>query len=58
MKGNKKPKKKARTMDELTQGFEELLKGKELNPKGAELFEKVIKKAATTKPHGLKPSQT
>jgi hypothetical protein len=56
MKGNKK--RERLTSEQLATRSEELLKGKELNPNGFELFEKVIKKAATTKPHDLKQSQT
>jgi hypothetical protein len=48
MKG--KPKKRERlTMEQLTANAEKFLKGKELNPNGRELFEKVIKKAVTPK---------
>lgn len=32
-------------MDKLTENYKEFIKGKELNPKGKELFEKAIKKA-------------
>ncbi len=53
-----KKKKKIKSMAELTKNFEKLLKGKELNPNGTALFEQVIKKAATPKQRGLKPSQT
>jgi hypothetical protein len=50
------PKKRERlTMEQLTANAEKLLKGKELNPSGKKLFEKVIKKAATPKKqHGSK----
>ena len=44
-----KKKKEKTPMEELTKGYEDFIKGKELNPKGKELFEKVIKKATTTK---------
>lgn len=53
-----KKKSKEKSMAELTKNFEKLLEGKELNPNGADLFNKVIKKAATPKQRGLKPSQT
>lgn len=36
-------------MDKLTQGYEKFIKGKETNDKGKELFDKVIKKAVSTK---------
>lgn len=36
-------------MDKLTQGYEKFIKGKELNPNGKDLFNKVIKKAVTVK---------
>ena len=49
----KKGKKKT-PMEKLTAGYEEFIKGKELNPNGKELFEKAIKKAATSKPRGSK----
>lgn len=45
MASNKKEKK----MAEVSKGFEAFIKGKKLNSKGAELFEKVIKKAAKPK---------
>jgi hypothetical protein len=51
MKGSKK---KALSLDEKLANAERILKGKELNPNGRELFEKVLKKAATPKPHGSK----
>ncbi|WP_255580671.1 hypothetical protein [Ferruginibacter albus] len=41
-------------MNELSANAEKLLKGKELNPNGRELFEKVIKKASTPKQRGSK----
>jgi len=49
-----KKKKKDRTMEEVTVGYEEFMKGKELNHNGFSLFEKTIKKAATTKKRGSK----
>lgn len=50
-----KAKKRERlTMEQLTANAEKLLKGKELNSNGKELFEKVIKKAATLKQRGSK----
>ena len=36
-------------MDKLTQGYEDFIKGKEINIKGEKLFNKVLKKAATKK---------
>lgn len=39
-------------MDKLTKGYEKFIEGKELNPKGKNLFEKTLKKA--TKPRGSK----
>jgi hypothetical protein len=47
-------KKKGRTMEEVTAGYEEFMKGKQLNPNGFELFDKTIKKAATPKKRGSK----
>lgn len=41
-------------MEKLTQGYEKFIKGKEVNPKGKELYDKTIKKAATTKQRGSK----
>jgi hypothetical protein len=53
MKG--KPKKRERlTPEQLDANYKKYMKGKELNPKGLELFNKTLKKAATTKRHGLK----
>ena len=45
-------KKKVSPMDKLTAGYEDFIKGKELNKKGRKLFDKVVKKAA--KPRGSK----
>lgn len=43
-------KKKAKTpMEKLTENYEQFIKGKETNPNGADLFNKVLKKA-TKKP--------
>ena len=36
-------------MDKLTAGYEDFIKGKKLNTKGKDLFEKTIKKAAKPK---------
>lgn len=44
MKKGKKPK----TIEELTAGLEELLKGKELREDGAEMFDRVIKNLVST----------
>lgn len=33
-------------MEKLTEGYEEFIKGKKTDPKGAEKFEQVLKKAA------------
>jgi len=46
-------------MAEVSKGYEEFIKGKELNPNGLELFNEVIKKASILKPkpkkqHGSK----
>ena len=46
--------KKQTPMEKLTQAYEKFIKGKEVNSKGKELFEKAIKKAATTKQRGSK----
>ena len=53
MKGNKK-KRERLTSEELAKRAEEFLKGKELNTNGKELFNNVITKAVTIKPHGSK----
>ena len=45
-KGAKKPPK---TMKELTENFEEFMKGKEANPNTKKDFEKVLKKAVNKK---------
>lgn len=42
-------KSKQKSMAELTEGYEEFIKGKELNKNGKELFNKTIKKAAKPK---------
>ena len=48
-----KEQKKVKTpMEKLTQGYEEIIKGKELNKKGGKVFKEVIKKAS--KPHSSK----
>lgn len=39
-------------MEKLTARYEDFIKGKEINNKGRELFDKVVKKAA--KPRGSK----
>lgn len=54
----KNKKRERLTSEELAARAEKFLEGKELNQNGFELFEKTIKKAATTKPHGLKQSRT
>jgi len=41
-------------MEKLTQGYEKFIKGKDTNSKGKRLFDKAIKKVATTKPRGSK----
>lgn len=45
-------KKKAKSMAEVSKGYEKFIEGKELNPKGKSAFENSLK--AATKPHGLK----
>lgn len=48
-------KSKAKTpMEKLTAGYGKFIKGKEVNSNGKELFEKALKKAATTKPRSVK----
>ena len=42
-KGKKKDKKTP--MEELTKGYEKFIEGKEVDPQGAEKFDKVLKKA-------------
>lgn len=37
-------------MKEVTKGYEEFIKGKQLNNNGAELFERAIKKISAQKP--------
>jgi len=50
-----KPKKRERlTPEQLADRAEALLKGKELNPNGKELFEQVLKKAANVKQRSAK----
>lgn len=44
-----KAKKEPTQMDKISKGFEQFIKGKELNTDNKELFEKALKKAATTK---------
>ncbi len=39
-------------MEKLTAGYEDFIKGKELNPNGKKLFNKTLKKAV--KPRGSK----
>jgi hypothetical protein len=48
----KMKKKEPTPMEKLTAGYEDFIKGKELNNKGRELFDKVVKKAA--KPRSAK----
>ena len=40
-----KGKKERKTMSELMQGYDEIVKGKELNKNSKKLFEKTLKKA-------------
>jgi hypothetical protein len=47
-----KGKKKKTPMEKLTEGYEKLMKGKEIDPNGKEKFEKALKKAA--KPRSAK----
>ena len=55
MKDNKnKVKKKALSTAELTKNHEQFMKGKEVNPNNAALFEKALKKATKPKPRGSK----
>lgn len=49
MKGNKKL---PTPMEKLTAGYEQFIKGRELNSKGGKLFKKVLKKAS--KPRSAK----
>lgn len=46
--------KKDKTMNEVTKGYEEFMKGKELTENGRELFSKAIKKATKIKQRGSK----
>jgi hypothetical protein len=46
--------KKAKSMAELTKGFEQFISSKKTNDNNASLFEKVIKKAAKPKPRSAK----
>lgn len=41
-------------MEKLTQGYEKFIKGKETKANGKAIFDKVLKKATTTKPRGSK----
>jgi hypothetical protein len=52
MKVKKEAKGKKTPMEKLTSGYEEFIKGKKVNKKGKNLFEKTLKKAV--KPRGLK----
>lgn len=49
-----KSKKKNITMEQLTQGYDSFIKGRELKENGKKTFEKTIKKATKPKPRGLK----
>jgi hypothetical protein len=50
-----KKKVKSKTpMEILTAGYRDFIKGKEVDPKGKELFKKAIKKAALPKPRAVK----
>lgn len=51
MKGKKKEK---TPMEVLTAGYEDFIKGKKLNKKGKDLFNKVLKKAAKPKLRAVK----
>lgn len=42
--------KKDKTMEEVSKGYEEFIKRKELNKKGAQLFERTLRKAAKPNP--------
>ena len=42
-------KKEITAMEKLTQGYEKLIKGKEINKNGKQLFDKAIKKAAKSR---------
>lgn len=53
MKGKKK-KRERLTPEQLDANYNKFMKGKELNPKGLELFNSTLKKAANTKPHDSK----
>ena len=44
-----KSKKKKSPMDKLTQGYEKLMEGKEVDPAGKEKFEKTLKKAVKSR---------
>jgi hypothetical protein len=43
-------KSKVKSMAEVTAGYEQFIKGKELSNNARQLFEKVVSKAANTKP--------
>ena len=47
-------KKVKKTMDKLTEGYEEFIKGKETKDNGKALFQKAIKKAAKPTKRGSK----
>jgi len=49
-----KKEKKPVSMDKLTEGYEDFIKGKEVNESGKETFDKALKKAVKSKPHGSK----
>lgn len=53
-----KKSKKEISITELTKGYESFAAKNQQNADGKYLFEKVLKKAATTKQRGSKPSQT
>lgn len=42
-------KKKPTSMEDLTKGYTKFIKGKEINPNGKVLFDKIVKKAALIK---------
>lgn len=46
--------KENKTMAEVSAGYEAFIKGKSVKATGKKAFDKVIKKASTPKPNGLK----
>lgn len=53
-KANKGGKKKDRSMNDVSAGYEQFIEGKEQIKGGKALFSKVIKRLATSKPHDSK----